>query len=64
MEFLLLIARNVQRANPNVFTSVLEFSESPLDTNAIRKLFAAGNAHILAKLRLPLPGVMVRPTIH
>jgi hypothetical protein len=43
---------------------VLEFSESPLDTNAIRKLVAAGNAHLLAKLRLPLPGMTTRPTIH
>jgi hypothetical protein len=43
---------------------VLEFSETPLDPNAIRKLVAAGNAHILAKLRLPLPGTTSRPTIH
>jgi hypothetical protein len=35
---------------------VLDFSESPLDTNAIRKLVASGNSHILHKLRLPLPG--------
>lgn len=39
---------------------VLEFSESPLDHYAIRKLVASGNAHILARLKLPnlpLPGL-------
>jgi hypothetical protein len=29
---------------------ILDFSESPLDPNAIRKLVASGNAHVLAKL--------------
>jgi hypothetical protein len=45
---------------------VLEFSESPLDRDAIRKLVASGNAHVLAKLRLPLTELASRSyaTVH
>lgn len=44
---------------------VLDFSDSPLDPFAIRKLVAAGNAHLLANLSLPLPGIRTQQvTIH
>jgi hypothetical protein len=32
---------------------VVDFSESPLDRYAIRKLVVSGNAHLLARLKLP-----------
>jgi hypothetical protein len=43
---------------------VYEISDAPLDPHAIRKLVADGNAHILARLRLPLPGTKIHTTIH
>lgn len=35
---------------------VYQFSDSPLDRLALRKLVHSGDADVIAKLRLPLPG--------
>jgi len=43
---------------------VFEFSDSPLDYDALRQVITSGNAHILATLHLPIPHGAVPLTIH
>lgn len=44
---------------------VYEFSESPLDYDALRKIILSGNTNILLRLGLPLPqGNIVSATVH